>query len=346
MRLMRSLPTLAAAGALLAGSMLPIAAVRAQTQQTYAMKISTPTLRDIPNRWMETFAAAVERDSGGRIKPQLFPASQLGSIPRQIEGTQFGAIQMEVVPPEFMVGLDPRFEVMAAPGLVDSQRHGQRLAADQEVLKLMLGLGADRGLHGVALFMAEPSVIVSRIPLRHLADFKGKKIRIFASQFQSEAFQRLGVTPVAMTLGDVLPAMQQGTIDGAVSGMGPVANFHMVDAAKFVTQTGQPAIFLLAVVNKKWFDALPQDLQQIIEKNAAAASVEVVPFAVEKLRQSNESFTSAGGELIALPAAEQAEMLKTIISVGPDVSSKNPALAAAYKIVTEAAARTRQAGGQ
>src|SRR5262249_49937210 len=156
-------------------SALPIGAVRAQTEQapqTYVMRISTPTLRDIPNHWMETFAAAVERDSGGRIKPQLFPASQLGSIPRQIEGTQFGSIRLEVVPPEFMVGLDPRFEVMAAPGLVDSQTHGQRVAADQEVLKLMLGLGADRGLRGVGLFMAEPSVIVSRMPLRHLADFK------------------------------------------------------------------------------------------------------------------------------------------------------------------------------
>src|SRR5580704_1880396 len=349
MRLMTSLSTLAAAaaGAYLAGSVLPIGAARAQTQQTqaqqtYVMKISTPTLRDIPNRWCETFAAAVERDSGGRIQPQLFPASQLGSIPRQIEGTQFGSIQMEVVPPEFMVGLDPRFEVMAAPGLVDSQAHGQRLAADRAVLELMLGLGADRGLHGVGLFMAEQSVVVSRMPLRHLADFKGKKIRIFASQFQSEAFKRLGVTPVAMTLGDVLPAIQQGTIDGAVTGIGPVANFHMVDAAKFATQTGQPAIFLIAEVNRKWFDALPRDLQQIVEKDAAAASVAVVPVAVERVKQSNASFTSAGGELIALPGAEKAEMLKTIISVGPDVSSRNAALAAAYKIVTDAAARTRQ----
>jgi TRAP-type C4-dicarboxylate transport system substrate-binding protein len=210
----------------------------------------------------------------------------------------------------------------------------------------MLGLGADRGLHGVALFMAEQSVIVSRMPLRQLADFKGKKIRIFASQFQSEAFQRLGVTPVAMTLGDVLPAIQQGAIDGAVTGMGPVANFHMADAAKFVTQTGQPAIFLIAEVNKKWFEALPRDLQQIVEKDAAAASVAVVPFAVERVKQSNETFTSAGGELIALPPAEKAEMRKTIISVGPDVSSRNAALAAAYKIVTDAAARTRQSAGQ
>jgi TRAP-type transport system periplasmic protein len=196
------------------------------------------------------------------------------------------------------------------------------------------------------LFMAEQSVLVSRMPLRHLADFKGKKVRIFASQFQSEAFQRLGITPVAMTLGDVLPAIQQGTIDGAVTGIGPVANFHMVDAAKFVTQTGQPAIFLIAVVNKKWFEALPKDLQQIIEKEAAAQSLAVNPYAVEQVKEAETSFTSKGGELITLAAAEHAQMMKTIASVAPDVSSKNPALAAAYKIVADAAARTHQSPGQ
>lgn len=337
-------PTLIAVGALAVS--LPLPSGAAQAQQAYVMKISTPTIHDIPDKWAANYAAALEKDSGGRIKAQLYPASQLGSIPRQIEGTQFGSIQCEIVPPEFMVGLDPRFEVMAAPGLVDSQAHGQRVAADPAVLKLMLSLGADKGLHGVGLFMAEQSVLVSRMPLRHLADFKGKKIRIFASQFQSEAFERLGITPVAMTLGDVLPAIQQGAIDGAITGIGPVANFHMVDAAKFVTQTGQPAIFLIAEINKKWFESLPKDLQQIVEKDAVAQDAAINPFAVELVREAEASFTSGGGELINLPPAEHAEMMKIISSVGPDVSSKNPALAAAYKIAAGAAARTRQSPSQ
>ncbi len=334
-----------AAGALALSLLLPSGAIRAQ-QQTYLMKISTPTIHDIPDTWARNFGAALERDSGGRIRVEVYPASQLGSIPRQIEGTQFGSIQCEVVPPEFMVGLDDRFAIMAAPGLVDSQAHGQRVAADPAVLKLMLSLGADRGLHGVGLFMAEQSVLVSRIPLRHLADFKGKKVRIFASQFQSVAFERLGITPVAMSLGDVLPAIQQGAIDGAVTGIGPVANFHMVDAAKFVTQTGQPAIFIIAEVNKKWYDALPKDLQDLVDKDAAEQSLAINSFAAQAVKEAEAAYTAHGGELIDLPPDEQALMMKTISSVGVDVSSKNPALAAAYKIVADAAERTRQPAGQ
>jgi TRAP-type transport system periplasmic protein len=336
---------LVAAGALAVALALPLCPAWAQNE-TYLMKISTPTIHDIPDTWANRFGAAVEKDSGGRIKVQVYPASQLGSIPRQIEGTQFGSIQMEVVPPEFMVGLDDRFQVMAAPGLVNSQAHGQRVAADPAVLELMLGLGANKGLHGVGLFMAEQSAIVSRMALRHLADFEGKKIRIFASQFQSAAFARLGVTPVAMSLGDVLPAIQQGAIDGADTGIGPIANFHMVDAAKYVTETGQPAIFIIAEINKKWFDSLPEDLQRIIDKDAKAQSLAINSFAVQSVKDSEASYAAAGGELIRLPSNEQVKMMKIMSSVAPDVTKGDPEIAAAYKIVADAAERTQQPASQ
>jgi TRAP-type C4-dicarboxylate transport system substrate-binding protein len=336
---------MAAAGMLSVAFALQLGPAQAQGK-TYEMKISTPTIHDIPDTWADRFGAAVEKDSGGRIKVHVYPASQLGSIPRQIEGTQFGSIQMEVVPPEFMVGLDQRFQVMAAPGLVNSQAHGQRVAADPAVLKLMLGLGANKGLHGVGLFMAEQSTVISRMPLRHLADFEGKRIRIFASQFQSAAFERLGVTPVAMSLGDVMPAIQQGTIDGADTGIGPIANFHMADAAKYVTETGQPAIFIIAEVNESWFDSLPKDLQQIIEKDAKAQSLAINTYAAQSVKDSEASYSAAGGELIKLPPDEQAKMMKIISSVAPDVTKNDPELAAAYKIVADAAERTQQTPSQ
>jgi TRAP-type transport system periplasmic protein len=313
---------------------------------TYVMKISTPTINDVPDTFARNFGAAVERDSGGRIKAEVYPASQLGSIPRQIEGTQFGAIQCEVVPPEFMVGLDQRFEVMAAPGLVSSLAQGQKVAADPEVRKLMFSLGAEKGLHGAGLFMAEPADVVTKYPIRHLADFKGRKIRIFASKFQSEAFERLGVTPIAMTLGDVLPAIQQGTIDGAITGMGPIVHMHFIDTAKYVSMINQPAIFLIAEINRKWYESLPKDLQEIVDRDALQESEAVVPLAADLRSKSEAAYAASGGEEIRLSPDEQSTLLNMVSSVGVDVSRSSPQLAAAYKIVSDAAARAQQVGKQ
>jgi TRAP-type C4-dicarboxylate transport system substrate-binding protein len=337
-------PAAVAAGALVLSLALTLGAARAQEKsqdKTYTMKITLATMHDQLHAFVRNYAAALEKDSGGRIKSEVYPASQLGSIPRQAEGVQFGAIQCQVVPPEFLVGIDERFEVMAAPGLVDSMAQGQRLAADPEVLKLMLGLGADKGMHGAGLFMANPSSIIAKEPIRHLADFKGKKIRIFASAFQSVAFDRLGATPVAMTLADVLPALQQGAIDGAVASATIFNAFHYQDAAKYVTETGQPAIFAIVEISKKWYDTLPADLQQIVDKTAAREAVAVNPQAAQIHDSSRKAWVANGGELISLPPDEQSALLKLLASVGADVSKTKPLLDTAYKIVSEAAERTR-----
>jgi TRAP-type C4-dicarboxylate transport system substrate-binding protein len=334
-----------AAGASVLSLLLTLGATQAQ-DKTFVMKITLPTINDAPHQFAKDFAALVEKDSGGRIKGEVYPASQLGSIPRQIEGVQFGAIQAATVPPEFFVGVDERFEVMAAPGLVESIEHGQRVAADPAVRKLMLALGANKGLHGVGLYIAQPSCVIAKTPIRHVADFKGKKIRIFASQFQSTAFDRLGATPVAMTLGDVLPALQQGAIDGSVAGIGPFVHLHFVDAAKYVTETNQPAIFLILEVSQKWYDSLPKDLQEIVDRDGAAVSKSIEPVAVKMYQEQRKAWTDAGGELISLPREEQAELMRMLSSVGEDVSKPKPALHEAYEIVSDAAKRTRQAPSQ
>ena len=331
---------LATAGTIVMAMTLTLATGRAQ-DKTYVMKFTLPTLNDPSYQFTKNYAAAIERDSAGRIKTEIYPASQLGSIPRQIEGTQFGAIQCAVIPPEFFVGVDERFEVMAAPGLADSMEHAQRLAADPTVLKLMLGLGAAKGLHGVGLFMNAPSSLIAKAPIRHLADLKGKKIRIFASQFQTVALERLGATPVAMTLGDVLPAIQQGAIDGAVGGIVVFTPMHFQDAAKYVTETGQPTVFVIVEISKKWYDALPAELQKIVDTNAAKGAAAINPAAIEIVNNARKGWTDTGGELISLPPEEQAAMMKTLSGVGAEVSKAKPALSEAYKIVTDAAQRTR-----
>jgi TRAP-type C4-dicarboxylate transport system substrate-binding protein len=315
--------------------------VQAADDKTYVMKIAIATVGDALHQYAKDYAAAVERDSGGRIKTEIYPGSQLGSTQQQAEGVQFGAIQCQVVPPEFLVGIDERFEVLTAPGLVTSIQAGQRLAADPAVRSLMLGLGADKGLHGVALFMTAPSVVVAVKPIRHLADFKGKKIRIFTSRFQAVAMQRLGAIPKPMTLGEVLPALQDNALDGAVSAMTVISPMNFEKAAKYATETGQPAVFAIVEVSKKWYDSLPADLKEIVDRDGAATAVAINPQVIAINDQARKAWVGGGGELISLPSDEQSTMLKIVANVGDEVSNSKPLLSAAYKIVTEAAQRTQ-----
>jgi TRAP-type C4-dicarboxylate transport system substrate-binding protein len=299
--------------------------------KTYVMKLGTATINESQHEWCKRFAAMVEKDSGGRIKPEIYPASQLGPVAREIEGVQFGAIQGYVGPPEFLVGVDERYEVLSAPGLIADLPQEVRAVKDPALQKMMLGFGADKGLHGAALFIAQPSNVISRTPIRHLADFKGKKLRVLAADMQQEMIKRLGGTPVAMTLGDVLPAIQQGAIDGAVAAITIESSMHFWDAAKYVTDINQPFIFSMTFLSKQWYDALPADLQKIIDTDADKASAEIDEWEIGGYARARAAWAEHG-EFISLPAGEFAEMMQTLAAVSADVAKRKPKLEQAYEV--------------
>jgi TRAP-type C4-dicarboxylate transport system substrate-binding protein len=108
-----------------------------------------------------------------------------------------------------------------------------------------------------------------------------------------------------------------------------------------VTETGQPAIFAITEISRKWYDALPADLRQIIDSAAAAEVAAINPQAIEINSKARQVWIDGGGELITFPPEEQASMLKIMAGVGDEVSNTKPLLAEAYKIVTEAAAHAK-----
>ena len=313
----------------------------AQPAKTFVMKLSTATINDTQHEWLKRFAAGVEKDSGGRIKGEIYPASQLGPIPRQIEGVQFGSIQAWIGPPEFLTGIDDRFEVLSAPGLFTSRPQAEKVLHDPEVTKLMFGLGANKGLIGLGFAPIGPSSIITRKPVRHLAEFKGLKIRVLASPFQLELIKRMDASPIAMTLADVVPGLQQGTIDGSLSTVTVYTTMQFHDVAKYVTEIDQPYIVSIVELSKKWFDTLPPDLQKIVMDNGKKVSDGIDPFVDEFFDNARKDWMKKGGEFISLPAAEQSAMVAKVSTIGEDLSKSKPSLNEAIKAVEESAKRNK-----
>lgn len=339
---LRQKPLLATMGVALAFGMIAMIPVAyAQAGKPFVMKLSTATINDTQHEWLKRFAAAVEKDSGGRIKGEIYPASQLGSIPRQIEGVQFASIQVWIGPPEFLVGVDTRYEALSAPGLFSSTDQAVRVIFDPAVRNMVLGLGTNKGLVGIGIVPYGPSSVAARRPLRQLADFKGTKIRVLASPFQLEMIKRMDASPIAMTLADVLPALQQGTIDAALSSLPVYTTMQYQDAARYVVDIDQPYISSIIEISKKWLDGLPPELQKVIRDDADSVSKELVPFVKEFYAKQRKLWAEHGGELASLPEADKAVLLEKISSIGFDLSKSNPDLNKAVATVFESANRNK-----
>jgi TRAP-type C4-dicarboxylate transport system substrate-binding protein len=298
----------------------------AAQDKSITIKLATATLNDAQHEWMKRFAVAIEKNTNGRIKAEVYPASQLGAIPRMIEGTQLGSIQIWVGPPEFLVGVDQRFELLSVPGLFQNEQHALKTIADPEFSKAFLAIGANKGLIGASLLFTGPAAFDMRAPFRSLADLKGKKVRVLASPFQTEQLTRLGGTGVPLSLGDVLPALQQGTLDGALGALPVFSALQYQGTAKYMTETGQAYIFSIAMLSKRWFDGLPPDLQGIVMSTSWQAGAEAIPWSLDFLVEQRKAWVDKGGEVIALPAADRAEMMAKLASVGDDIVKTKPDL--------------------
>jgi TRAP-type transport system periplasmic protein len=311
----------------------------AQDSKAIVVKLATATLNDAQHEWMKRFAVAIEKNTNGRMKAQVYPASQLGAIPRMIEGTQLGSIQIWVGPPEFLVGVDPRFELLSAPGLLQNDQHAIKIINDAEFAKAFLAVGANKGLVGASLFLTGPMAFDMRTPVRTLADLKGKKVRVLASPFQMEQLTRLDATGVPLSLGDVLPALQQGALDGALGALPVFAALQYQGAAKYMTETGHSYIFSVAMLSKKWFDGLPNDLQAIVMTTAKQIQTEVLPWSLDFLVSQRKVWVANGGEVITLSAADHAELMRKMRPIGDDIVKTKPALKPMWDMLLAAAKR-------
>jgi TRAP-type transport system periplasmic protein len=304
------------------------------------MKIGTATLNDMQHEFMKRYAEAVNKDSKGRIKVEVYPASQLGSIPREIEATQFGSIQGWVGPPEFLAGVDARYEALSAPNLFKDVAHANRAALDKELNGAFLGMGTDKGLKGLALFVHGPTAFDMRKPINTVDDLKGTKVRVLAAQLQMEQITRLGGTPVPMALDQVLPALQQGAIDGVMSDMPVFTSLHYADAAKYVYESDQSMLMSIAVISKQWYDGLPPDLQAIVLNDGTKTARELQPWIVQFNADQHKLWQQQGGVIVTPTAAQKTAITARMNTLSADTLKDKPAVKAMVDVAVAAAART------
>ena len=313
----------------------------AQAQQ-FTMKLSTPTINDVTIEWMNAFKAGVESRSGGKIKVEIYPANQLGPIPRTVEGVALGTIEMTTPATGFFVGLEPRFVVFDAPGLFDDMRHAQRVFADPDVRKRLATFGASKGVEPLFTFVHGPLMLLSHKPVKAVGDLAGQKIRVpGGAPLHLEPFKKLGANPLSMPLGEVMPAMQNRTIDGFTAGLTIYTAFKYYDVAKPLTEL--PGSFLIAggLVNRNYLKSLGP-LEAMVREEAQKAERIFATWGVEDVEKSRKLWESHGGQNIKLPPAEAKRYLDQATSALPPILAANAQLRDDYEAIAAAAKKYRQ----
>jgi TRAP-type transport system periplasmic protein len=304
----------------------------AQAADKYIMKFGTPTVNDPQVHFLGLYKAALEKASGGRIEVQVYPASQLGAIPVEIQGVQVGSIQGFMAPVDFFTGIDQRFSVFAAPMLFRDEANTAKTLHDPALEKELLAIPEAKGMVGIATMGVGASHYAAKHPILRLADFKGKKLRINGSSLEREKMSALGATGVAMALSEVMPALDQGVIDGTISGFAVFVPFKMWNLVKVVTVTNDTELCSIAVVSKRWLESLPPELRPLIAAEAHKLEGEVQAWQQVWIGQMQQKWIEAGGQVHQLPPEDMAKLKTLLEPVGDQVTKSEPA---AHKMLEE-----------
>ena len=298
--------------------------------QPIVMKFATLTINDVQHEYMKNFKSELEKVTSNRIRVELYPAAQLGGAPRQTEGVRLGTIEAATGPAELFVGADPRFQVLALAGLFKDNDHARKVLDVPEFRKIWQDFTATRGMINIGLTVYDQQMIAVKTPAAKLNDLSGRRLRVLASASEQASISALGGAPVPMSLPEVLPALQQGAIDGVSTVLGVFVAFRYYDAAPHILDTSLWHLIPISVVSKVWFDRLPADLQKAIVETGAKLEAENYKWQVARIADDRKEWVAKGGSFTKLSPSEQQEAEKRVMGATQSVLAKQAPSKALY----------------
>ena len=313
-------------------------AARGARAASFTMQLTSTASGDFDQEWMEEFKKAVEADSHGQIRANVYPGSQLGSGPTTVEGVTLGTIEFTINASGTYEAMEPRFAVLSVPGLIDSMAQGQALLTQPDVRARLALIGRDKGIQLLTALAHSPVALVTRRPVKTLAELKGMKIRVPGSALLIDQLKQLGAAPIAMSLGEVLPAFQNGTIDGVLAGTTIFSALKYYDISKNLTLLPRTFITMVGLVNSGFMDSLGP-LAKTVDEAAQQADVAGIPWGNGDVTNAQALWEKNGGQVFTLSADDAQQYLAAVVPVA--LKSLSPAGRADYEFLKAASAKVQ-----
>lgn len=255
--------------------------------------------------WQEAikvFGDELESESGGRFKVTHYPGEVLHTVGDGFRATAQGITEVTSAWPVYSANSFNLFHATELPlALPDSD-----VAAARVVDELYPKYFRDE-YERMGILLAFNAVtpqydILTTVPVNSIEDLQGLKIRAAGGGI-TEIVQRLGATPVTMTISDAYTAFQQGIVDGIILSTADMVAYRMHEVGKYNYRIGVVRVAIPHAVNKQFYEGLPDDLKVVFDNAATNATynyqmmyTRLTERALETMRDEGVEVTQASEE--------------------------------------------------
>ncbi len=298
--------------------------------------------------FIQPWCDKVAKESGDKLKCQIYPAMQLGGTPAQLfDQVRDGVVDVIWTVPTYAAGRFTKSEVFELPWMATTAKSGSM------ALWTYVDKYAQDEFKGVKrIFMHIHDGTLFHFPGKQpktLEDMKGLKIRA-ATRLNARMIAAIGATPVQMPLPAVPEALSKGVVDGASVPWEGTPAIKLSEIAKYHMEVplGSPRIgntIFLFGMNQAKYDSLPADLKKVIDANSG---LETSAWVGEKgfdaiIDPFKKVAKDLGGTIYYLPDAEYQRWIKATEGVDEEWIKEAAAKGAdGKKLLQEARALVKQ----
>lgn len=293
-----------------------LAADPAAAQQKWTLKYghvgpATDVSDDhIPGLWLKSF---LEGRSNGRIKVEIYPASQLGDFRALIEGVQLNTVELAHTSVGGVGQFFPELQVVELPYAIPDDLVAEKLGRHRffdDIRDAVLKKTGNVRLMAASNTGRFRSFFTTKKPIKSATDLKGIKMRTIDSPMEMEFVRFFGGNPTPVVWGELYTSLATGVVEGTKNAATDIVPNNMHDSLKHVVLDEHAYLWGFYWMSDKWLKSLPRDLQSLVIDGVVQMADMQTNWNKQYENKSLEMFAKAGGKVYVPTADERATFLK------------------------------------
>ena len=255
---------------------------------------------DFMTVWARNFADHMKKWSGGKIDVEVYPYGTLGATGDINELAQMGVVEFVFSDYAWISSFVPQAQVLALNYLFPTEKVPEVLdwmIRNGEFMPLMEKAFRKNGLVPLSIMFEGWQWMTSKKPVNSLADVQGLKLRLMSSKLLVEDYKAFGAAPTPMSYGEVYSGLQMGLIDAQVNPLFAIYSMKFYEVQNYVTQLKSEPFIGIPTVNQKFFDGLPEEVQQEMRRFWIDAIIPAGKWITERNASDMEKMKEAKPEL-------------------------------------------------
>jgi tripartite ATP-independent transporter DctP family solute receptor len=214
------------------------------------------------------FGEVLAAKSGGKLKIQEFPSSQLGNEMQQQSALQGGVQEMSAPATTSLAGIVKEFGLIDFPFSVANFEQADALL-DGPFGQALLQKLPEKGLVALGYWdLGFRNVTNSKRPITRPEDLEGLKIRVIPNPVFLETFKAFKANPVPMPFAELYGALESKAVDGQENPFSVILSNKFFEVNKYVSATNHVYAANIMLVSKKFWDTLSPAEQKMMQEAA------------------------------------------------------------------------------